>query len=543
MLGWSLPRTVAWRVAVLLLAVWSAGCRPHDPPPAMPKDLGTPDRPLLPTPAPSYDQDILSGRATPIRAEDIAAEAPATEPTSEPEKSAASGEPAGTPAGDVTDEDRAMINDVVGRVIRAAAARNFDELTGYLVPEQREAALTLVQAGYSFYQGGSQLAGAIHEKAPGFADQLMAMFGGQVNLGAMPQAQAGAEPDVDQIVGMLKVGDLRMIAPQKATGLLGTPPQALPLGFDVIDGEWYVRLPAALVDAELVSGIQNLAAQAEPKMVDLANRLRDGSLLPEQLMPAFMMAIQELQPAFLPLGPKLQALQAEVTQKTPPAAGAEVPADIRQAIEELVAAMDTAEGERRWEDLVALYAPEQQQAARAMFGQAAALIEAIERLAAALDTAQAGAGNSFRQLVTSILTARQTVSGMQQIAEGRIAATITEQGQPQPVEFHLIDGEWYAWDPDLADAAKAQAILAAISAAVEGLEALAGQLADGSVAAAAAPARIVAILSQLAAQMRRIEGGTAGEALPTEGQPPSVQDEAPSRRQAPPSGASGFDTG
>ena len=57
----------SWLILGMMMLSVTAGCRKHDPPLLAAKNLGSEGQPLLPSPLPQYNQDILKGRATPVR--------------------------------------------------------------------------------------------------------------------------------------------------------------------------------------------------------------------------------------------------------------------------------------------------------------------------------------------------------------------------------------------------------------------------------------------------------------------------------------------
>ena len=72
---WCHPVPLALVIAGFWLVTHSA-CRRHEPPMLVAKNLGSDDRPLLPTILTKYDDAIRTGRSTPIRAADVPEELP-----------------------------------------------------------------------------------------------------------------------------------------------------------------------------------------------------------------------------------------------------------------------------------------------------------------------------------------------------------------------------------------------------------------------------------------------------------------------------------
>ncbi len=124
-----------FRVVVLawLLVFSASACRRQEPPPAIAKNLGTAERPLLPGARPRPDPSILSGRAVPIRAGESVEDQPEASPTS---------------SGELSDEDRELIEEVVALAIEALIEQRFDDLVELVAPDQQESAGRLLgQAG------------------------------------------------------------------------------------------------------------------------------------------------------------------------------------------------------------------------------------------------------------------------------------------------------------------------------------------------------------------------------------------------------------
>ena len=190
----------------------------------------------------------------------------------------------------------------------------------------------------------------------------------------------------------------------------------------------------------------------------------------------------------------------------PPPAGEVSEEDVRQAIEELLAAYDDIETEKRFGDLVEFYVPDQREVAGEYLEQVSKFLEAMERFAATMDEKVPGAGGPLRQQLETGIAARQTISEMQAVSSEKYAVTITESGEQNPYEFWRVGDEWLMWDPDLADEAGAEAVVTLFGSTAERIETLVDQIDSGEVPANRAMMSFQGIMMEFSAEIRRLKG-------------------------------------
>jgi hypothetical protein len=244
-------------------------------------------------------------------------------------------------------------------------------------------------------------------------------------------------------------------------------------------------------------------------------------------MPELMKMGQELRPVIMELAPKFQALAPQIKRETeePGELGgpAEAPAtgealeDARQAIEDLLAEYDDAEAEKRFEDLVQLYVPEQREAAGETIEQVKAFIEAMETFAATGDEKVAGVGAALKQQLEASIAARQAIAKLRPVSPQKYAATITEGGGENPYEFWRVDDKWFMWDPELADPAKKDGLVSLFGSTGEKIETLTEQVDSGEVAPNMAMMNFQRIMMEFAAEMRKLKGKDSGADQPSPG--------------------------
>ncbi len=500
-MGWR-SRWIAYGVAGgMVLMVGSAACRQHEPPTPVAKNLGTADRPLLPSAAPSYDKSMLEGnvRATPIAASDVAAEPPPeVQPTT-----AAADQPTG--GGTLSDADRSQMKEVVEGAARAVAEQNRDGLADYLIADQlepsRDALLALGKLAESF----ADFAAVVKEKAP---DGWPAVSAGLGPLGAV--LGSGGEGltawSAELVVAWGQINDLRSTGPGAAAALVGRPGSGLPVTFALINGEWYLGLPETLRDPELVGGLAQLSTDCETRLGDISRRLGDGSLSAEQLVGELATAMQALQPTVVRLMPKL-LLAAVVPAAAPAPSTAPTAADVpaegevsaadRKLLAELVQFFEESLANRRADEMLDLVVPAEQERIRGLYTAVMRLLTALDSLAAALEGAEAGSGQAVKDLAAR-LGPRPALDGLRQVGDGRALAQSEEAGRPSRHEYERVDGNWYYRDPDLAlDDAALEARTQAFGEAAQQVEALSQEVASGAVTAGDAASRVAAILSAL----------------------------------------------
>ena len=282
------------------------GCRKHPPPPLVAQNLGTANRPLLPLAKLAADQDILSGRAAPIRAADI----------SEDELAQAEGsEDAPGQGSELSEEDTGLIEELVGLIATAASAEDYDELGDYLVEEQRDAALALIRAGKKLDVALADFQDALPDDAGDSRAKvggLLTDAGGGTGLFAVLAAMAAEPSDGgdDQAAPKVTLVGMKMANSDTAAGSLSANQVNLPVEFALIDDTWYLQLPDTLVEPETVDAVNNLADLLETKINELTDRLDDGSLAAGDLEGEIATASTEVKSAATELAPLVKRLEA-----------------------------------------------------------------------------------------------------------------------------------------------------------------------------------------------------------------------------------------
>lgn len=427
----------------------------------MAKNLGTPDDPILPTVVNKYDPDILTGKAPPVRAAEAAEEEEGDEDADA--SGVGDGDADTSGAGEagaadaVSDEDRKLIEELFDAGIKTLTEERFADLVELIVPVQQEALGRLFTQADALVKASNRLNTVIQEKAP----QVAATVAGMFQVPGMPAGLSGPEggkPTPEQLAEIFKLESIRATAEGRAMASIDIVGHKVPVELWLVDDEWYIHLPKLLEDQELIDGLADAGHLITEKTDDLASRLEDGSLAPEALMPELMKMGQELMPVIMELAPKFQALGAQIEPETeepeepsepgeppaPPPAGEVSDDDVRQAIEELLAAYDDVETEKRFDDLVEFYVPDQREAAGEYLEQVGVFLEAMDRFATVMDEKVPGAGGPLRQQLEAGIAARQTISELQSVSSDRYAATITESGEQNPYEFCVGD-EWLMW--------------------------------------------------------------------------------------------------
>jgi hypothetical protein len=517
-------RVCLCRVALLVVVLIAAGvgCRRHEPPQRLAKNLGTPDDPVLPTTITEYDAAILSGKAAPVRAAEISEEEDAD--TNGAEEVGEEG-----PEGQVSDEDRELIQEVMDLGFEAVAKGEFAELASLLAPAQQDTMRPLFEEFGKLAEAGERLFRTVEEKAPGtMASMPMMMPIPGLAPGAGMQPFGEGEPDPEQLAKLIKLTDLRMTADDKAVGDISIEMvgQTLPLEFWLVDDEWFIHLPEVIVDQELVAGLVRVGGVVTAKMEDVASRVEDGSLAPQAFMAEFMMLGPELQPIITELAPKFQELaehfgateevpeeSAEADEDAEPGEAAElgeVPDEVREAIEELLAEYDRVEAEKRFDDIAALHVPEQRAPAGEVVNGWSGVLGAIEGFAAALNQAGPGAGSSIEAMLNQSLNAPRTINELGMVSPGRVAGTVTEMNESDSLGFRLIDEAWYVWDPDFADPEIVSEMVEVLASTAEKLEGLTERVGSGDTALQAANVEFMTIVRELSTSMDELEAEAAG---------------------------------
>ena len=203
---WRRPLTLGLS-AVLMCCV--AACRDDSEPSGRHNvNLGTSERPLLPTPSRSYDGAALRGKATVVPLADLGSGG--TEMSS----------------ADQDDADRQAIRELFEEVSMANAERNLEALVELLVERQREAARKTVPATWGALQvvaGLSALLPSVSGSAPAISDDLGGFLG---------------KP--------MEVGQLTFESRAKAWAPLGTGR----LEFEKVRGQWFFVWPVLASSVE-----------------------------------------------------------------------------------------------------------------------------------------------------------------------------------------------------------------------------------------------------------------------------------------------------
>jgi hypothetical protein len=278
-------------VPVLLLVCSSPACRRHDPPPLVAKNLGTQERPLLPTARRTYDPSILKGKASPVPFDDLAAD---------------QAERGDVVEGEISDDDRELVEELVELTVTALAEGRFDDTLELLVPEQREAAGKLVEEVKKIGQVSEAFGTVLNEKMPGAAEgMLRGLPGLGLGIPGLPTGGATGPPNAEQWLEMFQVTDLQMVADDKAAGSISFMAQKAPLEFRLIDDEWFLQIPRIFDDPEIVDALVTAFGVVEEQLGDLTLRVEQGEIGPESLLPELMKMGQALMPAFQEVAAKL----------------------------------------------------------------------------------------------------------------------------------------------------------------------------------------------------------------------------------------------
>lgn len=216
------------------VAMSPTACRQEPPPPKHNTNLGTADRPLLPTRLPQFDARILTGRADVVPLQDPTAANTAVVPTAT--------------------DDPGAIRALVERFRTATLAFDFEAVVPMMVERQREVA----SATASLQRETSELVRQVLEAMPGKTPALHEAAGKAL------ETVMKLEFAVDQ----LTVDGATASVPMSVAG-------APPLQMEKVDGQWYVVLPAAPADKE--AAIQTLTAQKQAFQAAL-DALNDDAL-------------------------------------------------------------------------------------------------------------------------------------------------------------------------------------------------------------------------------------------------------------------------
>ena len=286
--------------AMVLLVL--PACRPQEPPPLVAENLGTPERPLLPSldAVPGYDRSIMDGRATPVEVGEAVEDAKEEEDEHADE--------------DLPEGVRKAIEEIVEMAIGNVADSSFDDITELIAPDQQEAAGKVLAVVAKLSKANQDLLSVMENKAPEVLENMRsmssAMMGSNMPDG-LRQLAAGEEVDAEALKELITVGGIEMAAEDRAVAKLVAMDMEFPATFRLVDDEWYLHIPVVLDDAELVDAIVRVGDTVEEKLRGVIGQLEDGSLAPENLQSAMMAMQGEITPVVMSdLVPKLMPLFA-----------------------------------------------------------------------------------------------------------------------------------------------------------------------------------------------------------------------------------------
>jgi len=229
-----------------------AACRPQEPPPLVAEDLGTAEQPLLPDlqPLPVRDRAALEGKATPIEATEAAIE--------RRRRGRTRGRTRRGPAGEV----RRALREMGGQALKAVEEERFVDLAdGDRARPAGDGAKAAGRAGQAGHRRREADA-IVKEKAPNLVQSIGAMTMPGLPAGFGSGGAAGA----DQLAQLIELGDVRFDGAERAVATLQVAKQPLPVELWLVRDEWYIHLPPALEDAELVDAILQLMGAFEEKL-------------------------------------------------------------------------------------------------------------------------------------------------------------------------------------------------------------------------------------------------------------------------------------
>jgi len=261
-----------------------AGCRPQDPPTQLATNLGTADRPLLPTTRRHYDEAILTGKAAPVRAEQVVARPPQ-------EPSADEGAPQ-----ELVDQ----ITEAARTAMRTLLEGRYNDLAELMVPEQREAVGRLAEKLARAMEANTNLMTALNEKMPAVASTLGAAMSSSGMLGTGIATPEQAE----RITQMVQVTGLRMQGADRASGTMMTGPQGLPCSFRRVEGQWLLDVSLIFGDSDVMTLLDQALETIGTQLEALIGRINDGGIGPEALMPELMKIGQAMAPVAKQLAEK-----------------------------------------------------------------------------------------------------------------------------------------------------------------------------------------------------------------------------------------------
>lgn len=262
----------------------------------LPKNLGTAEKPLLPTGmSRKYDLDKIKGRAVPIPADAIQSTPPPSEAAGD---EAGAGGDTDAPADAVSETDRELITEVVDLAVRRAAGLRLGELAELIDPQQAEAGAAVIEKITALGQSVDELL------------RFLATSGATPGAGVgMPGAPdilgENGLPDPDKMSALIKVGDMEMTGPDSAKARVSFQEQSLDVPFVIVDDAWYIHVPFVFDDAVTMGLISGVLDKVNEKLADLVTKVKDGTIPPDQVQMAMtqmsQQLVMEMMPVFLQL--------------------------------------------------------------------------------------------------------------------------------------------------------------------------------------------------------------------------------------------------
>jgi hypothetical protein len=259
------------RAKAPLLAAWicliapAAACRNGEAPPDYPTNMGTPENPLPPPVMPSYNDQILNGRANlvPLTPPE---ELPPPPAPGEPSK-AEDAEELAAPAGD----DRAAIADLVDRYLAAFEDRDFETIATLYVEPQRRVLEAAAANSAALVKAVESLYSALEEINPQLHAQLS------------PMLEALARPNLDlDRLALRSETEASIPAPHGPGG---------EMRFEKHGNQWLVVDPNLPDDPDVVNRKLADMTQAVDRMTAI---IRDTSLTLEQRAAQVMSAMMSM---------------------------------------------------------------------------------------------------------------------------------------------------------------------------------------------------------------------------------------------------------
>lgn len=228
-------------VLVMVAAMLCGACRDEPAPERYNVNLGTADRPLLPTSMRQLDKSILSGRADFVPLPEVGAFGEV--------------EPADDPSG--ADDDEAAIAAVFDALNVAVANWDVEAIVPLVVESQREVIRESLPGIKLFAEAAEAFQAAVVESNPALAGNASVPFGSPLVLAFDETTEITFLSDTEASVSAGLMGDVRLVK---------------------VDEGWVVELPG--LDGDV--GVSRMAAMADA-LDDLTSSVRDGSVTPAEI--------------------------------------------------------------------------------------------------------------------------------------------------------------------------------------------------------------------------------------------------------------------